>query len=47
MAKSKVKKVPVKDISMPIGQRKINPRGATVLTNLPKSKKKVGIYGLI
>lgn len=27
--------------------RKINPNGATVLVNLPKSKKKVGLYGLI
>ena len=27
--------------------RKINPRGASVLVNLPKSKKKVGMYGLL
>lgn len=33
--------------SKPAGARKVSPRGATVLTNLPKGKKKVGLYGLI
>lgn len=41
------KKPIVKDVSMPAAPRKINPRGATVLVNLPRSKKKVGLYGLI
>lgn len=30
-----------------LGVRKVNPRGATVLINMPKGKKKVALYGLI
>ncbi len=41
MATKKAKKMPQ------VSVKKVNPRGATKLTNLPKSKKKVGMYGLI
>lgn len=47
MQKKVKSKVKIKDVSMPIGNKKINPRGASVLINLPKSKKKVGLYGMI
>lgn len=42
----------IKDVSMPTGNRKISPNGASVLINYPTKtstdkKKKVGLYGLI
>ncbi len=46
MAKKKtVKKA--KGLLPPVGVKKINPRGASVLIKQPTSKKKVGMYGLI
>lgn len=43
----KNKKVIIKDVSMPTKVKQVNPRGATVLINQPKGKKKVGLYGLV
>lgn len=43
---NKTRDIP-KDVSMPTGVRKVSPRGASLLIAMPKSKKKVGMYGLI
>lgn len=42
-----IKKKVVKKALPPVGVKRINSRGATVLIAKPTSKKKVGMYGLI